>query len=265
MELLPVELIRVNQQKIAEIEGLIKQLYRLIIFSRLHYDDDLLESYVSQMNDLKELVSIKNAQMEAQTEEEGVRYLAQLRIALDFVFAEIGKHHPFDRELQCFQLFRLISPESYATHPNRYRDTLVQVGEHLCPEPSRVPQLMSELFFRLESISNSIVRAIYFHHELVRIHPFVDGNGRVARIGKNWILLHDLYPPIFIKDAASKKKYVSSLSLSFRELMDHPGQWNRFTEDFFEQEVDLLLENTSLLYENVNRLGLSRKQPLASD
>ena len=258
MELLPVELIQFNKKKIDEIDGLIKQIYRLIIFSRLHYDDDLLDTYVAGMNDLKALLSIKNAQMEAQTEEEAARYLSHLNKAIDFVFEEISQHRCFYREVQLFQLFRLISPEAHAIHPNRYRDTLVQVGEHLCPEPERIPQLMSELFFKLDSIPNTIVRAVYFHHELVRIHPFVDGNGRVARIGKNWILMHDLYPPIFINDVSIKKQYLSMLRHSFKGLLNHPMKWNSFTEAFFDQEIDLILQNTTMLYEKVNRIGLSR-------
>lgn len=79
MELLPVEIIQINEKKIDEIDGLIKKIYRLIIFSRLHYDDDLLDAFVVGMNDLKTLLSIKNAQMEAQTEEEAVRYLSHLK------------------------------------------------------------------------------------------------------------------------------------------------------------------------------------------
>ena len=258
MELLPVEIIQINKKKIDEIDGLIKKIYRLIMFSRLHYDDDLLDAFVVGMNDLKTLLSIKNAQMEAQTEEEAVRYLSHLKKAIDFVFEEISRNQCFNREVQLFQLFRLISPEAHAVHPNRYRDTLVQVGEHLCPEPERVPRLMSELFFKIESIPNTIVRGVYFHHEFVRIHPFVDGNGRVARIGKNWILMHDLYPPIFINDVSIKMKYLALLGHSFKELLNHPMEWNNFTEAFFDQEIDLILQNTIMLYEKINHIGLSR-------
>ncbi len=258
MELLPLESIQLNNNKIDQIDCLIRKTYRLIVFSRFHYDDDLLDTYVAGMNDLKTLLSIKNAQMEAQTEEEAARYLLNLNKAIDFVFDEIGLHHNFYQEVQLFQLFRLISPEAHAIHPNRYRDTLVQVGEHLCPEPEQVPQLISELFFKLESIPNTIVRAVYFHHELVRIHPFVDGNGRVARIAKNWILMHDLYPPIFIDDVSVKKKYLSMLGHSFKELLKYPKKWNGFTEAFFDHEIDLLLQNATMLYEKVNNIGLNR-------
>jgi hypothetical protein len=260
MFLLPVENIHINQEKITEIDKILKSIYRLIIYSRYHLDDDLLDIYLAGMDNLQELLSIKNAQMEAQNEEEANAYLINLKLSLDFVIKEIILHNNFEKEIQLFQLLRIVSPETNAIHPNRYRQTLVQIGAHICPEPKAVPQLVSELFYRMKSIVNPIIRAIYFHHELIRIHPFVDGNGRVTRIAKNWMLMYDLYPPIFINDAPQKKEYITTLGNSFRELLKHPEKWNDFTEQFFEQELDRLLINASLLYENVSIIGLNREK-----
>ena len=198
--------------------------------------------------------------MEAQNEEEAQEYLKNLNISLDFVIKEIILYTNFDKEIQLFQLLRLVSPETNAIHPNRYRQTLVQIGAHICPEPIKVPQLVSDLFFRIQSIPNPIIRAIYFHHELIRIHPFVDGNGRVTRVAKNWMLMYDLYPPIFINDAPEKKEYITTLGNSFRELEKQPAKWNFFTEQFFEQELNRLLTNSSLLYESINLIGLNREK-----
>ena len=260
MELLPVELIRVNKEKLHKIDELVKSIYRLIIYSRYHLDDDLLDIYLKGVDHLKELLSIKNAQMEAQNEEEAKIYLLHLRASLDFVLEEIIEHRNFDRELQLFQLLRLVSPETNKLHPNRYRTTLVQVGAHLCPEPALLPQLVATLFMQMQSIRNPIVKAIYFHHELIRIHPFADGNGRVTRIAKNWMLMYEMYPPIFINDVAEKQEYISTLSNSFRELEKHPYTFNSYTENFFEQELDRLLKNLSLLYESIHFMGKQREQ-----
>lgn len=262
MKLLPVETIQINQKKIDEIDNVIKSIYRLIIYSRHHLDDDLLDIYLEGMHNLKELVGIKNAQMEAQNEEEAKEYLLNLKVSLDFVIEEIILHNNFEKEIQLFQLLRLVSPETNAIHPNRYRQTLVQIGAHICPEASDVPQLVSELFYKMQSISNPIIRAIYFHHELIRIHPFVDGNGRVTRIAKNWMLMYDLYPPIFINDAPQKKEYIATLADSFKELMNQPNKWNNYTSTFFEQELDRLLVNATLLYESISLIGKNREMKL---
>lgn len=258
MQLLPVELIAINQQKLNEINRIVKSIYRLIIYSRYHLDDDLLDIYLKGMHNLKELVGIKNAQMEAQNEEEVIEYLKNLKNSLDFVLEEIISHNNFEKEVQLFQLLRLISPETNKLHPNSYRKTLVQIGAHICPEPSQVNSLVSELFYKIENIKTPIIKAIYFHHELIRIHPFVDGNGRITRIAKNWILMYDLYPPIFINDPKQKKEYITTLGNSFRELSINPNKWNVYTEQFFEQELDRLLVNAKLLYESVNQIGINR-------
>lgn len=258
MELLPAKEIRINQAKIEKIDHLVKSIYRLIIYSRNHSDDDLLDTYLTSVQGLQELLSLKNAQMEAQNEEEAEEYLKNLKLSLDFVIEEIILHNNFEKEVQLFQLLRLVSPETNAIHPNRYRQTLVQIGGHICPDQNLVPQLVSELFYQMKSLSNPIIRAIYFHHELIRIHPFADGNGRVTRIAKNWMLMYDLYPPIFINDALQKREYITTLSKSFRDLDKTPQRWNEHTEAFFEQELDRLLANATLLYETVNNIGKER-------
>jgi Fic family protein len=260
LELLPVKAIKINQAKIDKIDHLVKSIYRLIIYSRHHLDDDLLDAYYASVQQLQELLSLKNAQMEAQSEEEAEEYLKNLKISLEFVIEEIITNINFDKELQLFQLLRLVSPETNAIHPNRYRQTLVQVGGHICPDKDFVPSLVSELFYQMQNIANPIIRAIYFHHELIRIHPFADGNGRVTRIAKNWMLMYDLYPPIFINDAPQKKEYITTLSNSFRELNNSPKKWNVNTENFFEQELDRLLVNATLLYETVNKIGQEREK-----
>lgn len=259
MKLLCVDLIEVNQKKINEINRVVKSIYRLILFSRNHLDDDLLDIYVEGMKNFKEQVSIKNAQMEAQNEEEAVEYLKNLKVAMAFVIEEILLQNNFEKEIQLFQLLRLISPETHKAHPNSYRKTVVQIGAHICPEPSQINSLVSELFYKIENIKTPIIKAIYFHHELIRIHPFVDGNGRVTRVAKNWVLMYDLYPPIFIDDVHQKKEYIATLGQSFKELSINPDSWNKYTAQFFEQELDRLLVNAQFLYTSVNQIGINRE------
>jgi len=52
--------------------------------------------------------------------------------------------------------------------------------------------------------------AAYTHHELVKIHPFVDGNGRAARLLCNLILMSKGYPPITIR-VKERNKYFGCL------------------------------------------------------
>ena len=177
MEILPISQIKVDLSEIKNIDNIMQSTFRLITFSRQHKADDLLNAYLSSTANLNELLSIKNAQMEAQTPQEAASYLVTLNETLSTVIKEIESQVDFKTELQLFQLFRSISPESHAIHPNRYRDKLVQIGSYICPDPHEIPALVSQLFYNMNQIENPIVKAIYFHHELIRIHPFIDGNG----------------------------------------------------------------------------------------
>tara|TARA_B100000809_G_scaffold49621_1_gene44599 strand:- start:21590 stop:21787 length:198 start_codon:yes stop_codon:yes gene_type:complete len=64
MEILPINKINVDFSKIKKNDNIMQSTFRLVTFSRQHKGDDLLSSYLSRTADLKELLSIKNTQME---------------------------------------------------------------------------------------------------------------------------------------------------------------------------------------------------------
>jgi hypothetical protein len=77
---------------------------------------------------LTALLSIKNAQMEAETEEQLIVYQKNLNKTILYVVNEIKNDVSLTSQVQLFQIFRLISPESHKLHPNQYRRALVQIG-----------------------------------------------------------------------------------------------------------------------------------------
>jgi len=175
--------------------------------------------------------------MEASSEEEVILYHKNLKKVILFVLNEIKNETPFDNQVQLFQIFRLVSPESHSEHPNKFRNKLVQIGSFICPEPNSISSLTADVFNNMKRISSPLLRAIYLHHELIRVHPFIDGNGRTIRIAKNWILMYNLYPPIFIKNSDEKKSYIEKLSGSFRAIENNNQVWHEETKDFFMQEL----------------------------
>jgi Fic family protein len=259
MELLPISEINADLNKIQRIKETLQSTFRLITFSRDHFADDLLNTYLSSTTNLQQLLSIKNAQMEAQNDDEAAIYLEGLNKTMSTITEEIKHSIDFSTEVQLFQLFRSISPESHIEHPNRYRDKLVQIGQYICPDPKEIPSLVSQLFHNMNSIKEPLIKAIYFHHELIRIHPFSDGNGRTTRIAKNWMLMYNLYPPIFLRDEEEKKIYIDTLSSSFALLNKKPAEWNSHLNDFFNQEISRMQYNASLVYNSVKSLGEERR------
>lgn len=78
-----------------------------------------------------------------------------------------------------------------AVLPGRWREDNVQVGRHIVPAPdelagwmARFDEAVPERFGRAERL----VAIAAAHHRLVWIHPFADGNGRVARLVSHALL-----------------------------------------------------------------------------
>jgi Fic family protein len=70
--------------------------------------------------------------------------------------------------------------------PGEFRDADVEVGRHVAPPPGSVPRLLDHFATgydpaRLHGLL-PIVAGAASHHRLLWIHPFLDGNGRVARL-----------------------------------------------------------------------------------
>ena len=86
---------------------------------------------------------------------------------------------------------RLISIGQYKTAPNNVKTTTGEIHYYTAPE--QVHSEMSDLidWYRDQDASRQhpIVVAATFHYQFVRIHPFDDGNGRMARLLMNMILI----------------------------------------------------------------------------
>lgn len=76
------------------------------------------------------------------------------------------------------------------------------------PDFSKVPKLMEEMLNNVSRMkAHSVVVAAYLHHRLVEIHPFSDGNGRVARLIMNLLMMRSGYPPAVLRKEDRKKYY----------------------------------------------------------
>ncbi len=78
--------------------------------------------------------------------------------------------------------------------PGEYRERDVKVGRHGAISPGAVPRFMTrfEDAYKKLGKTDSIIAAATAHHRLAWIHPFLDGNGRVARLMSYAMLLEML-------------------------------------------------------------------------
>jgi len=78
--------------------------------------------------------------------------------------------------------------------PGELRDRDVQVGRHLAVSPGALPRFLTrfETVYGALGRTDSILAAASAHHRMLWIHPFLDGNGRVARLMSYAMLLDTL-------------------------------------------------------------------------
>lgn len=102
----------------------------------------------------------------------------------------------------------------YKTRPNSVSTITGELFEYASPEetPALMTDLISWYHEAEESGQYSLAElCALFHYRYIRIHPFEDGNGRIARLMMNFILLRHNYPMIVVK-SADKENYLRALS-----------------------------------------------------
>lgn len=84
--------------------------------------------------------------------------------------------------------------EKHHVTPGILRQHDVMVGRHIAISPGAVPRFMKRFEDAYAPLgrSESILAAAAAHHRLAWIHPFMDGNGRVARLMSHAMLLDAL-------------------------------------------------------------------------
>jgi len=95
------------------------------------------------------------------------------------------------------------------------------------PPPVEVPFLMREFFYWLNREDKDqihpVLKAGIAHHELVRIHPFIDGNGRIARTVATLILFLGGYD---IRRFFSLEEYYDKDAVSYYENLQKASSGN---------------------------------------
>jgi Fic family protein len=101
--------------------------------------------------------------------------------------------------------------------PNNPRRTDSSIHEY-CP-PEIVQDEMETLISGYEQLCAeghpSVIRAAWLHHRFTQIHPFQDGNGRVARALTAFVLVKSEMFPIIV-DRELRSKYIETLEVADR-------------------------------------------------
>jgi Fic family protein len=145
---------------------------------------------------------------------------------------------------------RVLSHGEYKSHPNHV--TTADGTRHFYCPPTDVPQEMARLVEQLRSqrfeSSSALVQAAYVHHALTAIHPFADGNGRVARAVASVFLYRGARVPLVVF-SDQQERYWDAL---FAADSGRPEVFVQFIED---RAMDTMAMMTARLREASRPLG----------
>lgn len=120
----------------------------------------------------------------------------------------------------------VIHAGQYKTRPN---SVITRYGDRFdYASPEETPALMADLIDWYNEAEQSgkyspVELAALFHYRYIRIHPFEDGNGRIARLMVNYILARHGWPMIVVR-SRKKYDYLEALHKTDIEVGDTPSK-----------------------------------------
>jgi Fic family protein len=147
----------------------------------------------------------------------------------------------------------------YKPYPNEIQGN----NSHRTALPSDTPAAMEEFCNWMNQLSrkgfqtlDSIIKAAAVHAWIAHIHPFDDGNGRIARLLANMVLAREYMPPLILRNKNDRTRYIDALAFS-----DEAGDLSRLilvfcrsleriidelsdpimAEEYFKADIDLRL------------------------
>ena len=142
--------------------------------------------------------------------------------------------------------------ESVRLVPGELRHKDVIVGQHVAISPGALPRFLKRFEEVYSSLgkTDTILAAAAAHHRLLWIHPFLDGNGRVARLMSYAMLLDTLdtngiwsIARGLARNVADYKAHLADCDMHRRNDLDGRGNLSeeglgRFTEFFLTTCID---------------------------
>lgn len=130
-----------------------------------------------------------------------------------------------------------------ADYADTYRKIAVYIrgATHSVADPAHIYQEMKFYVndINIKKFSTPIEKAAFVHARLVKIHPFIDGNGRTSRLIMNLSLLNDDYPMLNIKKEM-RSEYFAALN-QYGENEDL-NPFIKFMENALIHQIDEFLD-----------------------
>ena len=142
-------------------------------------------------------------------------------------------------------IHQLILKDIDDENAGRYRTENVTIkgAVHVPPDYLMVPELMEVVVLKYKDWDkyHPIIKAALLHGELVKIHPFIDGNGRTSRLVMNLSLMNSGYLPVIIKKE-KRLDYYNALDKAHTT-----GDYTDFVKLINKLEIEMINKYLELL------------------
>ena len=175
---------------------------------------------------------------------------------------ESNSHNKTDEEfiktLHKMTVDKILDP----TRCGAYRTTQVVVKNSLTgevtfrpPLPIAVPIQVKELleFMNSSEDIHPVLKSGAVHYELVRIHPFVDGNGRVGRALSTFVLFQEGYD---IRKFFSLEEYFDKDAASYYSALQSVGRSDSNLTEWLEYFTQGLAIELSKIKDKIERISI---------
>ncbi|MDB5340908.1 MAG: fic [Planctomycetaceae bacterium] len=163
--------------------------------------------------------------------------------ALDFVHELISKKASQLSARDVLDIHEMILKGIDDDHAGHYRNIPVRISGSMVvlPNPRKVPDLMND--FQSWLTGKHDLHPVAFageaHYRLVSIHPFVDGNGRTARLLMNLLLMMAGYPPAIIRKR-DRLAYIGALEQA--QLGGSKADYEKIIAKSADRSLDIYLK-----------------------
>ena len=196
--------------------------YESAMRSDLVAESNRLEGYSWSAKEVRELVRVNNdlLRIEVHNFVEHIRDDSRLMEGLGLYRAyaiadDWAKAEERPREFELRSLHSLIMGSDPGAGRYKTYDNEIQGSEHTPVSLMDVPKAMHELSgWFTNGTGDPVLDAAVVHAWLTHVHPFEDGNGRMARLLANLALVQSGFPPLLLRSSADRGPYLEALAAS---------------------------------------------------
>jgi Fic family protein len=209
-------------ERVARDAGAIFESFRDAIRSDLVAESNQMEGYAWTQQQVRETVSVHKELLNAPVHHlltslrDDPRVMEALGLYRAHQLADewaLGSQRP--REYEIRSLHSLILAGHRTAGRYKEGENAISGAAHVPVSPTDTPiQMAAMANWWQAGTGDAVLDASVVHAWLTHIHPFDDGNGRMARLLANLALVQQSYPPLLIRTESDRGQYYDALAAS---------------------------------------------------